>query len=269
MPDEISAAEHLDYLVSSVRLMMWFSWNSLEEHPEETFVDTVCNRTDLWRRTSLNPDYIDVPHSCTDSPEWAELLKALETIYNRNQKKGTVLSFENEALLLLMPFLTPRIERDLEDIRNKVDLANYQCGSLRYALEPEPGCRRRIGFHIANDCYPVSPFEDPRYFPRCFIELMDQCESKFNVTEISTETWMNSYPRWQKLFPPEWMDHMSPPNYDVRWHYGFWGQFVTARRTFNHKLGRQFRETGRIPFPPRSSWCTIKAMRNHLDSFKD
>jgi len=264
MSDEISAAEHLDYLTSSVRLMMWFAWYSLDEHPEETFAGTIRNRTDLWRRTFLNPDYIDVPHPGVDSPEWADLLNSLESIYVRNREKGSASAFENEALAILVPYLTPRVERDLNDIRNKVDLVHYQCGSLRYALEPELGCRQRIGFHIANACYPASPFDDPLYFPHCFMDLMDQCEDKFQVTEISTETWMNSYPRWLKLFPPEWLEHMSPPNYDVQWHYGFWGQFVTARRTFNHKLGCQFRDTGRIPFPPRSSWCTIKAMRKHL-----
>ena len=96
--------------------------------------------------------------------------------------------------------------------------------------------------------------------------MMEQCEKKFQVTEIETCTWINSLARWLKLFPQEWLDHMGPPNCDVRGHYGFWGQFLTARRTFNHKLGQQFRETGRIPFPMRSSWCAIAAMRKHLGS---
>lgn len=269
MPDEISPAEHLDYLASSVRLILWFTWRSLDEHPEETFADTIQNRTDLWLRTSLNPSYLDGPRDKCDSPEWRDLLKTLEGIHARNRQNGSAQAFEDEAVAFLMPYLSPRVARDLNDIRNKVDLAQYQCGSLRYNLEPNPDCPRRISFHIANACSPASPFDDPLYFPRCFMDLMEQCEEKFKVTEIGTGTWMNSYARWLKLFPQEWIEHMTLPDYNIRGNYGCWGQFLTARRTFNHKLGRQFRETGRIPFPIRSSWCTIAAMRNHLRALMD
>lgn len=264
MAEEITCAEHLDYLVSSVRLMLWYVWRSLEEHPEQTFSDAVHNRTDIWRRTTLNANYLDGSPDKRDTPEWAELLKTLEVIYQRHRQNGSAQGFEEEAIACLMPYFAPRVERDLVDLRNRVDLAQYQCGSLRYNLEPDRNSPQRTSFHIANACYPESPFADPQHFPRCFRELMDQCEKKFQVTEIGTGTWLNSYPRWLQLFPQDWLDHMSPPNYDVQWHYGFWGQFLTARRTFNHKLGRQFRETGRIPLPPRSSWCTIAAMRRHL-----
>lgn len=264
MPDEISPAEHLDYLASSVRLMLWFTWRSLDEHPEETFADTIQNRTDLWRRTALNPNYLDGPQDKRDSPEWRQLLNSLETIHARNRRSGSAQTFEDESAAFLAPFLSPRAERDLLDLRNKADLAHYQCGSLRYNPEPDLTCPRRIGFHIANACYPASPFDNPLYFPRCLMDLMEQCEKKFQVTEIGTGTWLNSYGRWLKLFPQEWMDHMGPPDGNILGHYGFWGQFLTARRTFNHKLGRQFRETRRIPFPLRSSWCAIAAMRSHL-----
>jgi hypothetical protein len=260
----MNPADHLAYLVSSVRLMLWFTWRSLDEHPEETFSDTIQNRTDIWRRTCLNPQYLDGARDKYDSPEWRDLLGKLANLHARNRQQGSAQAFEDEAIAVLMPFLSPRVARDLEDIRNKVDLARYQCGSLRYNLQPNPDAPQRIGFHIANACYPASPFDDPLYFPRCFTSLMDQCEANFGATEIGTGTWMNSYARWLKLFPQEWLDHLSPPDYNVLGSYGFWGQFLTARRTFNEKLGRQFRETGRIPYPRRSSWCTIAAMRVHL-----
>lgn len=264
MPDELTPAEHLDYLVSSVRLSLWFAWQFLDTHPEETLSNAIRDRTDLWRRTTYNTQHLDGALGKFDDPEWAALMKTIEGIHARNRKNGSAQAFEDEALAVMMPYLTPRVERDLRIIRNKVDLAGYQCGSLRYELKPDANHPGRIGFHIANACSPASPFNDPSYFPRCFMDLMEQCEKKFGVTEIGTGTWLNSYPRWTRLFPEEWISHMSPPNYDVQRHYGFWGQFINARRTFNHKLGRQFRETGRIPYPLRSSWCSIKAMKRHL-----
>ena len=131
MPDEISPAEHLDYLASSVRLMLWFAWRSLGEHPAETFANTIHNRTDIWRRTFLNPGYLDGARNEFDSPEWRDLLKTLEGIHVRNRQNGSAQAFEDEAVAFLMPYLSPRVERDMGDIRNKVDLAHYQCGSLR------------------------------------------------------------------------------------------------------------------------------------------
>jgi len=157
-----------------------------------------------------------------------------------------------------------RVDRDLEDIKNAKDLAKYQCGSLRYNLSPDTDNPQRIGFHIANACCPCSIFDDPLYLPGCFLALMGQCEAKFGVTEIGTGTWLNSHPKWLALFPPEWSDNMSPPRTDIQWHYGFWGQFVSARKTFNHKLGKKFRETGELPYSLRSSWCRIETMRKHL-----
>lgn len=268
MTTELGPSEHLDYLVSSVRLMLWFTWRSLDDHPDETFADTIQKRTDIWRRTSLNPNYLDARDKL-DSPEWQGLLQTLAGVHARNRRNGSPEAFEDEAIAILLPFLSPRVERDLCDTRNKVDLAQYQCGSLRYNLAPMDDKPQRICFHIANACSPGSPFDDPRYFPQCFMDLMDQCEATFGVTEIATGTWLNSYERWLKLFPQEWLEHMSPPDYNVKGHYGFWGQFLTARRTFNHKLGAQFRATGRIPLPPRTSWCTIEAMRTHLRSLMD
>ena len=269
IPDEISSAEHLEYLASSVRLMLWFTWRLIDEHPEETFSDIIHNRTDIWRRTSLNPNYLNGSLDGYDSPEWRAVLSNLEGIHSRNRQHGSAQAFEDEAAASLMPYLASRVGRDLKDLRNKVDLARYQCGSLRYNLQPNPDAPQRIGFHIANACYPASLFVDPLYLPRCFVDLMEQCEGRFRVTEIGTGTWMNSYTRWVTIFPQEWMGHMSLPDHNIRGHYGYWGQFLTARRTFNHKLGRQFRETGRIPFPRRTSWCSIEAMRNHLRSLMD
>jgi hypothetical protein len=93
---------------------------------------------------------------------------------------------------------------------------------------------------------------------------MDACEKQFGVREIGTATWLNSVPRWLRFFPAEWLANLSPPFTDAYWHYGFWGQFITARKTFNHNLGAQFRQTGVMPYTLRASWCTIAAMREHL-----
>lgn len=265
MHQEISYEEHKDYLLSSASLALCFAWNWLEKHPEEQFDSVIRSRVDIWRKTKFNPDHIDKVSDDSIYPEWMALLSQMKGIYESAMEKNDFKGFEADCMALLTPVMTERIERDLEFLEGRVDLGNYQCGSLRYNLKVDGDAPQRIGFHIANACYPSSIFEDKKYLPACFMVLMTQCEARFGVTEIGTSTWLNSYPKWLKLFPKEWADNMGEPVTDVRGHYGFWGQFLTARRTFNHKLGEEYRKTGVLPFLPRKSWCTIESMRRHIE----
>jgi hypothetical protein len=267
-PGAISRDEHLDFIESAVRLKLWFVRQHLQSHPAETFRNAVDHRVDIWRKTSLNPAHLDGPWQLEKCPVWPSLAAELEELHRATLGETTAAAFEERGIALLRPYLHARVERDLEDIRNKVDLQSYQCGSLRHNLEVSPEYPQRIGFHIANDCYPRSPFDDSHYFPACFLDLMDRCAEQFGVLEIGTSTWLNSVPRWLRMFPSEWAEHMGPPLTDVRWHYGFWGQFITARKTFNHKLGAKFRQTGIMPYALRSSWCTTAAMREHLQHYE-
>ena len=98
----------------------------------------------------------------------------------------------------------------------------------------------------------------------CSSDLMDVAEERFKASRISTGTWLNSVPKWLALFPQEWQDNLSEPDTDIRWHYGFWGQFINSRGCFNAKAAAKLRETGKIPYLRRSSSCSIRAMREHL-----
>jgi len=79
-------------------------------------------------------------------------------------------------------------------------------------------------------------------------------------------SWLNSHPRWLALFPQEWTDSLSPADCSVQWHLGFWGQFITARGTFHERNAAKFRDSGQMPFPYRTAYCTFNALRTHLDA---
>ena len=262
---EITREGHQDYLLSSVRFALLFAWDWLEKHPQEEFDFVIRKRVDIWRKTKFNPDHIDKLADDSVYPEWMAIVGQLKKFYDDAIKTRDFQSFEKHCMEILTAVLIERIDRDLVYIHERIDVAKYQCGSLRYNLEPDEGNPQRIGFHIANACYPASIFDDSKYLPACFTVLIKQCEARFGVTEIGTGTWLNSYPKWLKLFPSEWTDNMGPLQNDVQNHYGFWGQFITSGKTFNHKLADEYRRTGTLPFLPRSSWCTIKAMREHLE----
>lgn len=264
-PFEITKEEHLDYLESSSRLMLWFAREWKKSHPEEDFESIVRNRTDIWRKTNLFPGGPDDPLS--GYPEaWLEILHRILKAYDETKADSDSARFEEICVELLKPHLIGRIERDIADHPGVTQKAGYQCGSLRYDLSPDIDNPKRIKIHISNACYPGSLFDDRLYMPACLLVLTTQCAAKFGVTEIRTGTWLNSYPKWLELFPEEWAENMSQPNEDIRYHYGFWGQFLTSRRTFNHKLGRKFRQTGKMPYSHRSSWCSIFSLRKHLES---
>lgn len=264
MPDAITPAEQLDYLVASSGLMLWFARDWTLRHPEEPLRTVIRRRTDLYRRTDLNPGWLD---HCGPVPDaWLDLLERIEAIHRETAGDADSARFEERCLALLRPHHERRVERDLADQPQATQMSGYQCGSLRHDPAPDPKRPQRIGIHMANACYPGSLFDDPLYLPACLLVLTSQCASRFGVTEIGTGSWMNSLPRWLDLFPEEWRANLGPPDEDIQWHYGFWGQFLTARRTFNHRLGEQFRRTGRIPFPMRYAWCSIAALRRHLET---
>lgn len=264
MHSGITREEHQDYLLSSARLALFFTWDWLSKHPEEEFDFVIRKRVDIWRKTKFNPDHLDKVADDSVYPEWMAIVGQMKKIYDNSQKINDFQSFEKHCMEILTPVITERIDRDLVYIQDRIDVEKYQCGSLRFNLFPDKNNPQRSGFHIANACYPASIFDEKTYLPACFLILMKQCEARFGVTEIGTGTWLNSYSRWLELFPREWLDNMGEPVVDVQNHYGFWGQFITSGKTFNHKLAEKLRKTGELPYFPRYSWCTIKAMRAHL-----
>ena len=251
--------EHLDYLFSMVRLKLFFLARWQRSHPEEDFAYTLRNRIDIIRKTDINPEGLKPVGNYFELPQWQRIEKRLLEIYQL--VRGDEKLFEEWGFDLLRPHVENRCERDFYD---RSTLSAYQCGFLRHNLTANSNAQDTLGFHIANDCRPKSFFDDRNHIKECFTKLLDAAENRFQVQKISTDTWLNSVPKWLKLFPGEWQDHLSEPDKDIRWHYGFWGQFISARGTFNAKAGDYLRATGELRYYPRYSWCSIGAMREHL-----
>lgn len=249
--------EHRNYLYEIVRLKLFFMHRWLAEHPEEKPVDVLRNRIDIYRKTDANPDALNPKMLQWESDTWQALEQPLLACYARNVTDAA--GFEQEGFAILQDSLDARCERDYLD---PTALQRYQCGSLRYNIYTEP--TPVVGFHIANAVQPRSIFDNPHYLPACFLALMEQVEARYGAEEIQTGTWLNAQPRWLALFPQEWQNNLTAPNHNVGWHYGFWGQFITARGTFNRRLGEHMRRTGEFFYYPRSSQCTIRAMREHV-----
>lgn len=260
-PRPKTLAEHGDFLREMVKLQLWFIWRWRRLHPEEPFQTVIRTRVDIFRKTALNkgPSKNTATAGDFTLPEWLALEARAEQLC---AAAATAEAFENLAWEeLFRSVVEARVERDFAEGDG---LDNYQCGSLRYSV-PKPG-KTRVSFHIGNRISPRSIFADPAYLPGCFFELMEAVE-RLGATELCTGTWLNSFPKWLALFPPEWQARLTPCAQEVGWSQGHWGQFVNARGTFNARHGALMRQTGRLPFPNQASWCEIPRLRAHLYDF--
>jgi hypothetical protein len=252
--------EHRDYMYQTVRLQLFFLWTWLKEHSEESLSSVLRDRIDIYRKTAVNTEMLNPKTQRFGSPEWLGYESELKKLYR--EYKDDVQAFEDAGFEIFHSTIDERLPKDFAD---KSGTAGYQCGSLRYNLMEEGKIHETVGFHIANAVQPESFFADPEYLPGCFMKLMKETGEKYGSTRLATGTWLNSLPKWLELFPQEWQDNLSDENTDVKWHYGFWGQFLTARGTFNYKYGKILRETGKLPFYPRTSNCSFEAMKKHLN----
>lgn len=250
--------EHREYLYRIVRLKLFFLHKLLKETPELTFADALENRVDIFRKTDLNPEALNPTGYYFDTPYWAEFRDALEAIW---QQSRTAAEFEENGF----EFIKPRLDaRCVRDYRDRSATAWNQCGFLRHNFVLTPGTKR-LTFHISNDKQPDSFFDYPEYIKECFLKLLDRAEN-MGAVELYTDTWLNSYSKWLAIFPDEWQKNLSEENRDVRWHFGFWGQFINSRGCFNYALGNYLRETGHFRFYPRHSFCSTASLRKKIES---
>jgi hypothetical protein len=251
--------EHKEYLREIVKLKLFFLGQWMSLHPDESFKDALRNRVDIFQHTSANPDSIyENKRDFDSSPAWLEMEEKLEKVFL--QCKNSLAKFEAKGFEIFDQSIQSRPESDLHD---RIGLRGYQCGSLRYNEYDKE--TEIVDFHIANALAPESIFSNPRYLPDCFMDLMKQTEEKYNASVLRTNTWLNSHPVWLKYFPNEWQRNMSSEGTNIQWHLGFWGQFITARGTFNYKVAEYLRKTGKFLYYPRMSSCSFSAMKQHLN----
>lgn len=257
--------EHREYLAEILRLKLWFVYRWLAGHPEEDLPFVLRWRVDIYRKSLFwrgrgFPATVDFQRA-----GWSVLERQIQTLHEQTCSDVDSSRFEREAFEYVWGVVEPNAFHDYQ-----TSLANkgFQCESLGYD-PPKPENPRVVPFHITNAVQPHSVFDDRTYLPKCFFCLMDKAETEFNANALGTGTWMNSHPRWLELFPEEYLDNMGPREEAMWCGLGYWGQFVSARGTLNRKRVKAFRETGSLPYPWRTSWCSFEAMRAHLRAYLD
>lgn len=243
--------EQKEFLTEIIRLSLYFAAEYQSRHPQETLYDIIIKRTAMW-------EILGIQRSVHEPAFTSEL----EKLYGRTAPSS---EFEEEGFKLLKPYMEQFIRGNTDWEKN--DLARYNGSCFRYDNPTETADRNHCSFHITNSISPGSILEDEGYTSGCFIKLMDDSQKEFGCDVLRTKTWLNSLPQWLKFFPQEWQDNLSEPDENILGNLGYWGQVITARKTFACRRGAYIREHLELQYKPRSSWCTFKAMREHLKQF--
>jgi len=266
--DMLSFKEQLEHECRMTRLELWCLRQWLRRHPEESAAYVLRNRTNIYLRSSF---YDGRRFKLIDwtNPSWLEAEEALSRLIEQSDAQDDTTDFEEGGLALFRSTIAQRLRRNRRRPKRRRFLPGAEvCGSLWFT-PPDAGPQsNRLFFHITNAVRPHSIFAAPEYLPRCLESLMDKAQ-RLGCDRLWTLSWLNSYPRWQALFPDTWRQDMGDEKTAPEAGMQFWGQFVNARGTFNAKHAEQFRRTGRVPYAVREAGCTFESLRAHLRALRD
>lgn len=246
------------YVEGFTRLSLWYVHRMLQAG-NEAFAEIVNRRVNIYRNTAL---YDGKRHPANEDvgPEWTEVLRRLQEVYDRHSDDPSTDGLEAEGLALLWPYLEARLQADGRGKAPGPDRP-YECWTFNYDREG------RIAIHIANVYRPKSPLSEMRVpFAASLIRLLrDSRVRRPDVEVVRCGSWLNSAPRFQAMFPASWMQS-ARPNPDIRYTMGHWGQFFDRRGDFHTRNGAAFRATGQLPFPCSTCECRIEEALAHLET---
>lgn len=254
-PEKKSLAEHRDYVEQTARISFFLAWKLREKTPGGSVGELLRESTPLLYH-GLN--YLDYGSKWSNPDCWRIMAKADEL------QELPVSEFEERMWEWIKDLAMERAEKFYPESVGVALPKDWNVRSLKYDPPNQKLPPGRCCFHIANALAPRSIYDDPEHLPGCFMELMDRSEKEHGYDTLYTGTWLNDTPRWLALFPEEWTANLSPVNDYLGWHFGCWGQIVTARGTFNATAGQYIRERLSLRYKLRSSHCSFTAMREHL-----
>lgn len=260
-PQAKTPEDHERFLEAMVRISLHAAGRERRDGNPKSIGELLAELTHFAQMTDFHQDMIWEEPKIGDTEGWNCLMGDLDKAYATSLNLD---DFEARALALVKPHMGTRTSKDLEDLSTGRIFVGYGSSCLRADPHSPQGATE---FHIANVLYPDSFLSVDGYLPRCLVELAED-SLEAGRTVLFTTSWLNSLEPWLRFFPQEWRDSLGEPIYDLGPHLGIWGQFVTARQTFNERSGASFRKTGRVPFPMRRAEIPAQDLAAHALGFK-
>jgi hypothetical protein len=260
-----------EYVRNIVKLSLWLaSGYSLEG---VSFKERVSAGTPIYRLTTL---WNGVNHPAHPPPGWRDpcwdaLLEQVQAFFSHTRRDQETASLEEEGLERLWPFLAPRIQQDLEawpwipSVYGTAPVPNdHIYGFFLYEIPAQPRGAHRLDLHMGNCYAPDSPLKDLQARAHELGRLLGEARALApSLRAVRCSSWLNSFPPFQTLFPPEWRENgvpLSPFTYT----YGVWGQMISRSGAYHRQNGRYLREHARFPYPALRCECTIESLLRHL-----
>lgn len=243
-----------------VKLKIWYVHHLLQTE-QRPFEELIAGRADIYRRTHLW-DGKRHPANGHADPEWNALVEGLKDLFRRHRDDETTQALEDAAYALLLPAMEKRLagERggDLwEGAGQIIPPTPYGCFSRDYAED-------RVHIHFTNVLQPRSPFWDMPALTRSLLKLLDDLErDRPDIRLVQCGSWINNFPPFRSLFPPEWRD--DGKRYTPGYTYGWWGQFMTHTGDFHYRNAERFRATGEFPYPNLVCSAHRGSIRAHVE----
>lgn len=254
------------FVENMLRLGLHHCWREMLGGKD--FSETLGLHSPIYRLTVLWDGHITpaTPGFDPEKSPWGDLVHELEKQVGRHQDSSA--SFEAAGFDRLWPLAEPRIEIDCAawpwvpegfSVARIPDEHVFGCFAYEWAKN-----HHTAFFHIGNACMPESPFKDIGARREELLEMIDKMVDERPLTEfIACNSWLNSLPRFQTLFPPEYPKHDQVSGLGMG--YNWWGQFMRRDGGFHEKNGEAFRHDGRFPFASIEGRCLISRLKQHLN----
>ena len=284
-PELKTPDEHLLFLKEFARVQLIFllhKWTqSVKKEQPMSLTQLAQQHTLLVNCTSFHEGTIFDPPGCSNPSWWNSYLEEIETYWeylkpelmDLPELSQHALTATEEAISLLERenLFAPRVDRDLYDLHHGNLLRDFEqtCMVPRKLVElsgsnslgDSSPSGKWLYFEIANAAYPHSFFDNSELLHQSFQVLIHQALEQ-GAQGITTTTWLNSLPKWVSLFPGCWRENMGQADPEAAPHLGVWGQFISSRQGFNRRSASHFLKTGRLPYPMRTSWCTLDELKS-------
>lgn len=249
--------EHCEYIERMSRLSFYFARKWLHAKlPGKKPGELLRDHTPLlYHGLNYSPDCWKLDSGCQRILAEADRLADLEPE-----------EFEETMWKFIAPDVRQRAELHYPNAVGVKAPSSWNCGSLKYDPPKANLPKEWVVFHIANAVGPHSIFDHRDYLPLCFGLLMKESEIRFDSNVLYTSSWLNDREDWLAYFPKEWHDNLSPRQENIvpEWHFGWWGQLVTARGMINPKAEEFVRTQGFLKYACRTSHCSFEKMKKHL-----
>lgn len=250
-----------NYDRESVKLKIWYVHRLLQTE-RRSFEELIAARVDIYRRTHLW-DGENHPAQGQPDPEWNALVDRLQELFNRHRNDASTQALEDAAYALLLPAMEQRLAGERKG--NLWEGAGQVIPPTPYGSFSRDYAEDRVHLHFTNMVQPKSPFWDMPGLTRLLLKLLDDLErDRPDIEIIQCGSWINNFPPFRSLFPPEWTANarVSGPSYT----YGTWGQFMSHTGDFHYRNAERFRQTGEFPYTSLVCTADRRSVRTHVEA---